>query len=222
LRRSLGLAPGRRVVLSPKILRPLYRVHLVVEAMSAVSRAFPETMLLVTEYSPDLEYRAEIARLVADLGLGDHVMFCGSVDHAEMPRYYSLAEIAVAIPSSDGLPQTLLESMACETPNLLSKLPRYEEIVRHEESAYFVEATAAAIADGIMRLLQDPNLHAKLAGNALNIVRREADLDEQVRRVERRYQQLAATIRPRVVRPTSLLTAWRSLSRTRQINPEIP
>jgi glycosyltransferase involved in cell wall biosynthesis len=222
LRRSLGITPHQRVILSPKILRPLYRVHLVVEAMAAVIREFPAAVLLVTEYSPDCDYRSEIARLVAGLGLGDHVMFCGRIDHAEMPRYYSLAEITVAVPASDGLPQTLLESMACGTPNLLSKLPRYEEIVQHEESAYFVEASAAAIADGIIRLLDDAGLRATLAGNALNIVRREADLDQQARRVERRYQQLAATIRPRVVRPTSLLTAWRSFSRTRQISPEIP
>ena len=221
LRRSLGLSPHRRVILSPKILRPLYRVHLVVEAMAAVSRAFPETVLLVTEYSPDCDYRSEIARLIADLGLGNHVMFCGRIDHAEMPRYYSLAEIAVAVPASDGLPQTLLEGMACETPNLLSKLPRYEEIVQHEESAYFVEASAAAIADGIIRLLDDAGLRAKLAGNALNIVRREADLDLQARRVERRYQQLAASIRPRVIRPAALLAACRSFSDTRQIDPKI-
>jgi glycosyltransferase involved in cell wall biosynthesis len=116
------------------------------------------------------------------------------------------------------LPQTLLESMACGTPNLLSKLPRYEEIVQHEESAYFVEASAAAIADGIIRLLDDAGLRAKLAGNALNIVRREADLDQQARCVERRYRQLAATIRPRAVRPAALFAAWRSLAGTRQIN----
>src|SRR6266446_8108105 len=205
LRQSLGLSPRRRVILSPKILRPLYRVHLVVEAMAAVSRAFPETVLLVTEYSPDCDYRSEIARLIADLGLGNHVKFCGRIEHTEMPRYYSLSEMVVAVPSSDGLPQTLLESMACETPNLLSMLPRYQEIVQHEQSAYFVEATAAAIADGIIRLLKDAGLCARLARNALEIVRREGDLAEQARRVERRYQELAETIRPRVVSASGLL-----------------
>ncbi len=210
LRRSLRLASHRRVILSPKILRPLYRVHLVVKAMATVSRIFPEAILLVTEYSPDPNYRSEITRLIEGLGLGQHVLLCGRIDHAEMPRYYSLAEIAVAVPSSDGLPQTLLESMACETPNVLSKLARYEEIVRHKESAYFVEATPEAIADGITCLLEDPCLRAKLARNALDIVRREGDLDEQARRVERRYQELAGTIRPQLVRSSGLLAAWRS------------
>lgn len=218
LRYSLGLARDRRVILSPKILRPLYRVHLVVEAMAAVSRAIPELILLITEYLPDADYKLQISRLVERLGLTSHVMFCGQIDHSDMPQYYSLSEMVVAVPSSDGLPQTLLESMACETPNLLSKLPRYEEIVRHRESAYFVEPTAAAIAEGIVRLLEDADLRAKLARNALDIVRREGDLSEQACRVERRYRQLAETVRPRVISASGLFAAWRSFRGMRQDN----
>ena len=142
-------------------------------------------------------------------------MFCGRVRHDDMPAYYSLAEIAVAVPTSDGLPQTLLESVACGTPNILSRLPRYEEIVRHEESAYFVEPSPACIAAGIVRLLEDPALRAGIAARAHAIVRDEADLDEQAARVERRYQQLAAAIRPRIYRVAALWAAWRSYRRYR-------
>jgi len=190
----------------------------VVEAMAAVSRAIPEAILLITEYLPDPEYGLQIVELVERLGLTSHVMFCGRIDHTDMPQYYSLSDLVVAVPSSDGLPQTLLESMACETPSLLSKLPRYEEIVRHEESAYFVEPTVAAIADGIIRLLRDAGLRAKLARNALDIVRREGDLAEQACRVERRYQQLAETVRPKVISASGLLAAWRSFRDMRENN----
>jgi len=142
-------------------------------------------------------------------------VFCGQVDHAEMPAYYSLAELCVAVPSSDGLPQTLLESMACGTPNILSRLPRYEEIVHHEESAYFVEPRADDIAAGILRLLTDTALHRRISDRAREIVYAEANLAEQAARVERGYQELAATIPPAVIRPPALLAAWRSYRRER-------
>ena len=61
-----------------------------------------------------------------------------------MRDYYSIADVAVSVPESDGMPQTLLEAMACGTPNLLVKLQRYEEIVEHGESAYLVEPTAGS------------------------------------------------------------------------------
>jgi glycosyltransferase involved in cell wall biosynthesis len=213
LRRRLGLAPHRRVILSPRILRPLYRVHLVVEAMAIVRRHCPDALLLVTEYAGDRDYRAEIARLIDRLGLQGCVAFCGQVRYEDMPAYYSLAEIAVAVPSSDGLPQTLLESMACGTPNILSRLARYEEIVRHGESAYFVEPNPADIAAGIIRLLDEPALRARLAERAWHIVRAEADLTAQAARVERRYQELAGAVRPRALRLGALAAAWRDYRR---------
>ena len=219
LRQLLGIAAQRRVILSPKILRPLYRVDLVVEAMTLVRESCPDAILLLTEYMPDADYRSAIKRRIDELGLAEHVLFCGEVDHAEMPAYYSLAEICVAVPSSDGLPQTLLESMACGTPNILSRLPRYEEIVRHEESAYFVEPNPADIADGILRLLTDLALRRRISDRAREIVYAEANLGEQAAQVERRYQELAATIRPAVIRPAALLTAWRSYRRGRGSRP---
>jgi glycosyltransferase involved in cell wall biosynthesis len=209
LRGSLGLGAERRVILSPKILRPLYRIHLVIEAMDIVRREIPEAVLVVTEYSPDPDYKAALSARVTELGLAEHVIFCGRVDHAEMPTYYSMADIAVAVPSSDGLPQTLLESMACRTPNILSRLPRYEEIVRHEESAYFADATPEGIARGMLRLLREPRLCAQIVANAEAIVRREADLDQQAARVECRYRELAATVKPGISVVSAANALWR-------------
>ena len=177
----------------------------------------PEAALLVTEYGADPEYRSQIAERIAALGLEQNVRFCGAVAHSEMPRYYSLADLTVAVPSSDGMPQTLLEGMACETPNILSRLQRYEEIVQHEDSAYFVDATPEDIAAAIVRLLQDDRLRATIATNALEIVRREGDLNEQARRVEQRYFDLTARIAPRALSPSRLWSTWRTLARARAL-----
>jgi glycosyltransferase involved in cell wall biosynthesis len=216
LRVKLGLSADHRVILSPKILQPLYRVDLVVEAMVEVVAHCPLALLLITEYAPDPVYRAAIVERVEALGLGGNVKFVGRIEHDDMPAYYSLAEMTVAVPSSDGLPQTLLEGMACEVPSVLSRLPRYEEVVTHRHSAYFVDATPEGIADGLLTLLDDAPLRATIARNAIDIVRRQGDLGEQVQQVERRYYQLADTIRWRSFSLFHLLSmarafrAWRT------------
>lgn len=207
LRRALGLGPDARVILSPKILQPFYRVDLVVEAMAAVRERCPDAVLLLSEYAADPAYREELAGRVAKLGLGDHVRFAGVVPDGAMPAYYSLAELSVAIPPSDGLPQALLESMACETPQILSRLPRYEEIVQHEQSAYFVEPDPQAIAAGIVRLLEDEPLRLRIAEEGRRIVEEQADLDEQAARVESRLRELARTTRPQTFRLSALFSA---------------
>ena len=191
LRAQLGLRAEHRVVLSPKILQPFYRVERIVEAMPAIVQAVPSAVLLVTEYGADPAYKVAIKTLVRDLRLEENVVFCGRVRYDDMPAYYSLAELTVSVPSSDGLPQTLLEGMACETPSVLARLPRYEELVSHRRSAYFVDAEPPSIAHGVVELLGDASLRSEIARNALEIVRRQGSLEEQAKHVERRMRQLA-------------------------------
>jgi glycosyltransferase involved in cell wall biosynthesis len=206
LRRALGIAPQARVILSPKALRPFYRVHLIVEAMAVVRRHFPDAVLVMSEYAEDPAYRHQIVRRSSELGIAENVRFAGELPDDEMPTLYSLADVSVAIPPRDGMPVALLEAMACETPTILSRLPRYEEIVQHEESTYFVEPNPEALAAGIIRLLDDLPLRARIVEQGRRIVAEQANLDEQAAIVESRYRALTATTRPRAFRVSALLS----------------
>lgn len=206
LRLALGLDPGARVILSPKILQPLYRVLLVVEAMAIVRRSIPAAVLVLTEYAADPVYREQIARRIEELDLSQHVMFVGQIPYEEMPSYYSLAEVSVGIPSSDSMPQALFEAMSCGTPTILSRLARYEEIVQHEKSAYFVDPDPEAIAAGIVHILDDTALQNGIAERGRRIVVEQADLDKEAARVETRYRELLTTIRPRAFSLAALLS----------------
>jgi glycosyltransferase involved in cell wall biosynthesis len=206
----LGIGARRRVILSPKILQPFYRIHLIIEAMALVVRAEPDALLLITEYGAEAEYRSALDKRIKELHLEGHVRFCGRIAHADMPQYYSLAEMTVAVPSSDGLPQTLLEGMACETPSVLARLPRYEEIVSHGSSAYFVDDDPASIAAGIITLLRDSELRRNIARNALTIVRQQGNLEESAARVERRFMQLSNGLTPSAWSGMRLWKAWQA------------
>ncbi len=206
MRRGLGIDPQARVILSPKALRPFYRVHLIVEAMAIVCRSFTDAVLVMSEYAEDPAYRDQIVRRSNELGIGDNVRFGGELPDDDMPTFYSMADVSVAIPSRDGMPVALLEAMACETPTILTRLPRYEEIVRHEESTYFVEPNPEELAAGIIRLLDDPQLRGRIVEQGRRIVAEQGDLDEQAAIVERRYRALAATTRPRAFRVSALLS----------------
>jgi glycosyltransferase involved in cell wall biosynthesis len=207
LRLALGLSPQARIVLSAKILQPFYRVHLVVEAMAIVGESCPDAVLVITEYLADPAYREQILHRIEELELGEHVVFSGVLTDAEMPDLYSISTVSIAVPSSDGMPQALLESLACETPQILSRLPRYEELVQHEESAYFVDPSPESIAAGIVRLLEDDGLRSRIAQQGRRVVEQQANLDEQAARVESRLLALAATMQPRTFGLSALLSS---------------
>ncbi|HET8646445.1 MAG TPA: glycosyltransferase, partial [Vicinamibacteria bacterium] len=56
LRARLGLGPDDRVVLSPRLLRPLYNIHLLVEAWPLLLARVPRAVLLVLEHRADADY----------------------------------------------------------------------------------------------------------------------------------------------------------------------
>lgn len=196
LRRALGLDERDRVILSHRCLTPLYNILAIVEAMPGVLRRCPQAVLLVSEASADTAYAAQVRAAVQRLGLAGRVQFVGQIPHERMVEFLSLAEVAVAVPSSDGLPQSLLEGLACGTPSLLGQLEAYHEVVRHGESAWLVAIDHASIAEGLVRLLEDADLRHRLIENGYATVLREHDFADQVTRVEGLYRDLLAAPPP--------------------------
>jgi len=190
LRTRLGLTAQARVILSPRILRPLYNVHLIVEALPRVLAAVPEAILLVAEHRADPEYKSSLVARVESLGLRERVRFIGACDHAEMPALYSLADVMISIPFSDGLPQSLFEAMACETPSILGRLPGYAEAVTDGTHVLLVDLRPEALADAVVRLLKDRSRACALAAAARERVREVAWLPTEAKRVEGLYQGL--------------------------------
>ena len=56
-----------------------------------------------------------------------------------MPGLFAAGDVVIHYPISDGMPQTLFESMAMGKFSILARLPQYEGIALHRENAYLVE-----------------------------------------------------------------------------------
>jgi glycosyltransferase involved in cell wall biosynthesis len=190
VRSRLQLPPEARVILSPRILRPLYNVHLIVEALPRVIASVPEAVLLVAEHRADADYRKALVARVEALGLTGHVRFIGACDYADMPALYSLAEVMVSVPFSDGLPQSLFEAMACETPAILGRLPGYAEVVTDGRHVLLADLQPEPLADAMTLLLNDRGRACALAAAARERVREVAWLPDEAKRVDGLYRRL--------------------------------
>ena len=140
LKHRWGIASRRPVVLSPRIVKPLYRHELVIRALPGLRRDLPDVLLIITEHEADEAYLHGLKRLARELGVEEQVRFIGAVAYEEMPRWYNLADVVVMTPRSDGMPNSLLETMACGTVPVLARLEQYEELVRDGVNGLLVEA----------------------------------------------------------------------------------
>jgi glycosyltransferase involved in cell wall biosynthesis len=131
LRQKWKIRADEVVFLCPRICQPFYNKHLHIKAFALyLRRSGEKAKLIVGELFAENTYRTRLRALVAELGLTEDVCFVGALPHSEMPAYFNLAGIMVATPSSDGMPQSLYEAMACGTYPILGDLPQYQELVQ--------------------------------------------------------------------------------------------
>jgi glycosyltransferase involved in cell wall biosynthesis len=190
LRTSLGLS-GRRVILSPRGLRPMYRHDVAVRALALLP---DDVDLLLVDWQSDLEYRERLVRLAADLGLAARVHIVGAIDHEALPDYYRLADVVVSLPTTDAFPVTALEAMACGTPIVMGEVPSaHEGLDGVDEGAIVPGDDPAAVAGAVLaRLtLQGPQLAALGANMRARAIER-GDMHRSLIEVEGIYRELAA------------------------------
>ena len=126
-RLALGAGP---VLLSIRQCHPLYNVDVIIRAFARVHEEIPDARLLVKLVSQDANdpYLAEMRALADQLALGDAVVYVPQVAYADIPDLYRAADVVLSVPSSDGLPVSVLEAMACGTPVIASDLPALREL----------------------------------------------------------------------------------------------
>jgi glycosyltransferase involved in cell wall biosynthesis len=131
------------------------------------------------------------ARLVPPAFAG-RVGFLGRVPDADMPELYRRADVFCA-PSLG--PETaavsLLEAMAGGATVVASRLPGYDEVVRHQVNGLLVTPRQPRqLAAAVRRLLDEPGLRGLLAAEASRTVRRY-DWDRVAAETEDVYEEVA-------------------------------
>ncbi len=154
LEREWGLAAGTRLVLAVGRLVEQKNHALAIQALAEV----PDTTLVVVGkglFRPNLEQAA------AESGVADRVVFAGARPDA---RALMGAADAVVLPSRwEGLPLTALEALASGTPLVATDIQGVRELVVDGREALLVPQEPGALAAALRRVLDDPDLAARLA-----------------------------------------------------------
>ena len=175
-------------------MRPLYNLDKIALAADAVCTAVPQAYFVfaVLPVATDEAYDAKVRQILSKGAAKDRVRFVGSISHAAMPDYYRMSDVTVSIPSSDGTPMSVLESMACGTPVLVSRIPNYDKhYIEDQKTVMMVDQRySGAIATALIKLLQDRSFTRPLAAEAERRVRATGSYDHQMAQMEELYYQL--------------------------------
>ncbi|MCI0485701.1 MAG: glycosyltransferase family 4 protein [Blastocatellia bacterium] len=155
--------------------------HTVIEAIAElVGRGLQDITLNIAGISAyPWEYSEGLHRLVEEKGLKEHVKFLGMVQSQDMPEVYSRHNVLV-FPSivEEGFPVTLLEAMACGLTVVGTETGGSAEIVVNGVNGLsFSPGNAAALADCLALLSDNPEMARALASAGQMLVREKFDID---------------------------------------------
>jgi glycosyltransferase involved in cell wall biosynthesis len=194
LREKLGLPPDAKVIFSPRLMRPLSNITQIAAAAGLVVQQDPQSHFVFVAPAEERNesYETEARTILREVGAANNARFVGAIAHDEMADYHRLADVTVSIPSTDGTPMTVLESMACGTPVVVGDIPDYD--ARYFEKDHTVLMAdpndAWSVAQAIIRLLTDPALAQRLSTEAERRVRTTGSYEAQMSRMNELYHNL--------------------------------
>ena len=146
-RMRLGIQ-GAPIFLSVGNLVELKGHHITIEAFSEVVRDYPDARLVIIGEGPD---QGRLMALVAQLGVTSRVVFAGMLPQEDLYLWYSAADMSILASSREGWPNVLLESMACGTPVVATRISGIPEVVGSAVVGQLAEQRTVAAFGVLMR-----------------------------------------------------------------------
>ncbi len=157
-RRLAGLPEHRKIMLTVAGIYEGKGQHTVVDILPSLREKYPDLLyVLVGNSRPGEQYRRRLTEAIWRLGLNDHVLIAGPQPHADLARWFSAADVSVLATQSEGWPNVLLESLACGTPAVATRVGGTSEIVRDgQDGALVPYDDPGALGQAIARALDTP------------------------------------------------------------------
>ncbi|HEY4384241.1 MAG TPA: glycosyltransferase, partial [Ktedonobacteraceae bacterium] len=155
---SPDLAPSelsQRVVCVAKLC---YRKgpDVLLQAWRYVQKEFPHARLRLVGTGP---IRAQLQRLVQELDIAQTVEFVGL--QSDIPPHFHNAGIAVLPSRIEGMPNALLEAMACGLACIATRVSGSEDIIQSGVNGLLIDPeNYEQLAQALLALLRDPALAA--------------------------------------------------------------
>ncbi len=138
----------------------------------ALARAKAANIVLFLVGPRKRRYSSEIPKLIAKLGLMDHVVLVGPL-YDPQEKYSALASSDLFVLTSrfEGFPLTVLEAMACGVPVLVTRGTNAGGMLAERQAGIVCEGRPEEIADAIVKAASTPGDLRSMAARGAELVK---------------------------------------------------
>lgn len=141
-------------------------IERLIEALATVRARYPTTQLLIVG---DGALRGQVEATIARCQQEGAAIVTGYLHDVTLPL--AVTDVYCQITLRDACPVSLLEAMHCGKPVVAARTGGIPELVTDGEDGLLVDVEPSAIAAGILRLLDAPDLAARLGARAAETAR---------------------------------------------------
>jgi len=139
----------------------------------------------------DGQLRGRIEEYLDKQNLKDKVRLTGWIPHDHVSDYLNDLKLLVLPSYTEGLPNIVLEAMACGTPVLATPVGAIPDVIRDSETGFIMENNSPeCIAQNVVRALNHSNLE-HIAKNARAFVENEYTHEKAVERYRKVLRSVA-------------------------------
>ena len=160
-------------------LREKKGLKILLPAFAQVSQKRPTTLLIVgvVRQGDDRQFFDEFIMMNPNL----QIYVIGYISPGDLPTYYSLMDIFVHPSLREGMPNALLEAMACEKAVVATPVGGILDVVKDLENGLIVPVNdAEALSNAILKLLEDQSLRNRLGKAARETIQKEFTLEKEL------------------------------------------
>ena len=173
-------------------LREKKGLKTLLHACALVNKEKPATLLIVGEVR-----QGEDQKTLDEFRLSNpdsQIVVTGYVSHHELPAYYSLIDVFVHPSLRDGMPNAVLEAMACEKTVIATPVGGVKDIIQDGVNGMLVQVNdAEGLAGKIAEALGQPEKREQLGRSAREAVLHQYTLENELQANLKVYQSLGVT-----------------------------
>lgn len=189
LRTELGIPLGAPVILSSRNMRPIYNIHRILRSVPAVLERFPRAVFVFLKGYGLFPYEQQLRDVAKELGLKDNVHFISDLLSPEqMVVFLNASDIVISIPSSDSLPISVFEAMACDVVPIMSDIEANREVMAQGSKGFLVPIDEQQLASTVIYCLENlDSLREAVSAHNKDYVLRYQNWNRSVEDMERVY-----------------------------------
>jgi glycosyltransferase involved in cell wall biosynthesis len=160
-------------------LREKKGLKTLLSAYALINRKRPVTLLIVGDIR-----QGEDKQAFDEFRLSNpdsQIIVTGYISHKDLPAYYSLIDVFVHPSLRDGMPNALLEAMACEKAIVATPVGGAAEVTKDSENGFIIRVNdAESLSKAIIHLLADESLRSRLGKAARETIQKGYTLQNEL------------------------------------------